>query len=156
MLYEVRWSRSQKRFVWVGMVDRDEDGVYHGEEFVSLEAVGLCEVVDTDTAQLRLHIAVDDIRMDGEHLFAIQHPMVVSVPEGAFLMEGAGRWRICARRSHNDYRMRDEDGGGKVTMVRSIRGQMRLNWHDHAAHLFHMGEAWFFEGIAYLVPKVGE
>ena len=156
MEYEVRWSRSQKRFVWVGMVDRDEDGVYHGEEFVSYEADGLCEVVETDNAQGRLHMAVDDLHMDGENLFAIQHPMKVAVPEGAVKMEGAGRWRMCYRRSANDWRMRDEDGSGKVTMVRAIRGQLRLNWHDHQAHLFHMGEAWFFEGITYLVPKVGE
>ncbi len=147
MLYEVRWSRSQKRFVWEGMEGQ--------ETAVAYESDGLCEVVETDDAQGRLHMAVDDLHMDGENLFAIQHPMEVSVPEGAFLMEGAGRWRVCYRRSANDWRMRDEDGSGKVTMVKSIRGQMRLNHHDHAAHLFHMGEAWFFEGITYLVPKVG-
>lgn len=148
MLYEVRWSRSQKRFVWEGMEGQ--------ETAVAYEADGLCEVVGTDNAQGRLHIAVDDLIMDGENLFAVQHPMVVSVPEGAVKLAGAGRVRVCYRRSQEDFRVRDEDGSGKVTFVHSIRGQMRLNWHDHAAHLFHMGEAWLYEDIAYLVPKVGE
>ena len=102
MLYEVRWSRSQKRFVWEGMEGQ--------ETAVSYEADGLCEVVGTDDEQGRLHMAVDDLHMDGENLFAVQHPMTVSIPEGAFQMEGAGRWRICYRRAANDWRMRDEDG----------------------------------------------
>jgi len=148
MLYEVRWSRSQKRFVWVGMEGQGDEVAY--------EADGLCEVVETDNAQGRLHMVVDDLIMDGENLFAVQHPMVVSVPEGAVKLDGAGRWRICYRRAQEDWRLRDEDGSGKVTFVSSYRGQMRLNWHDHAAHLFHMGEAWLYEDIAYLVPKVGE
>jgi len=148
MLYEVRWSRSQKRFVWEGMEGQ--------ETAVAYEADGLCEVVATDNEQGRLHVAVDDLVMDGENLFAVQHPMKVSIPEGAEKLEGAGRWRICYRRSQLDWRLRDEDGSGKVTFVTSYRGQMRLAWYDHAAHLFHLGEAWWLDGIAYLVPKVGE
>ena len=149
MLYEVRWSRSQKRFVWIDM-DLPE------VEIPTYEIEGYMEMMDTDNEQGRLHVAVDQLVVENEYAWAIQQPQVVSVPEGAFKMEGAGRWRVCYRRSAQDWRMRDEDGSGKVTMVRSIRGQMRLDWHDHLAHLFHRGEAWFFEGITYLVPKVGE
>jgi len=145
MEYEVSWSRSQKKFRWVG-----EDGV----EVWCSEAEGLCEMVGTDNETGRLHVAVDGLEVEGEFVRAVQEVQEVQLPLGAVELEGAGYWRLCYRRAQQDWRVRDENGSGKVTFVNTYKGQVGLDWHDHAAHLFHKGKMFLFEGDAYLVPEV--
>jgi len=145
MEYEVRWSRSQKGFVWVDVVS--------GEETLCKETDGYAEVLWTDNEQGRLHVEVDEIVMVGDVLYAVQKPFLIHLPEGAIELPIADRARLCYRRSNHDWRVRDEDGTGKVTFVKAYLGQMMMDWHDKAAHLFHRGAVFLYDDVAYLTHR---
>jgi len=146
MLYEVRWTKSRRRFAWVGVVT--------GEETLVYEVDGLCDVVWSDDENGRLHIEVDELVVEDELAQVYQDLKPAYIPEGAVQLPIADLVRICYRRSQQDWRIRDENGSGLTTFVNSIRGQLLLDWHDHGSHLFGRNDVWLHEGIAYLVPKV--
>lgn len=64
-----------------------------------------------------------------------------------------GYCRMCYRRSHADWRVRDELGSKKVTFVKTYHGRVKLYWYDKAAHIFH-GHPDRLDGAVYL--KDGE
>jgi len=147
MLYEVRWTKSRKRFAWVDVVTGEETLVYESE--------GLCEIVGSDNAMGRLHIVVDKLVVEDEYAWAFQELQPSLIPDGAEQLPIADVVRICYRRAAQDWRIRDENGTGNTTFVNTIRGQLLMDWHDHASHLFGHNDVWIHDEIAYLVPKVG-
>ncbi len=149
MEYEVRWSRSQKRFVWVPE---------RGPDVLAYETDGLATWVGTDNEQGRLHLTVDELEevaLEGGNVLVVAHqaPLTTVLPAGAVDLEMADRCRVCYRRNQNDWRARDEDGSGKVTFVDTYRGQGLITWHDHAAHLFVRNRVFLHEGTAYFVNR---
>jgi len=149
MLYEVRWSRSQKRFVWVPE---------RGPDVLAYETDGFAEFINSDNEQGRLHVVVDkleEVELSDGNLLVIAHqePMLVVPPEGAVELAMADRCRMCYRRSHKDFRARDEDGSGNITFVTSFRGQGLIDWHNHAGHLLVHNKVFLHNDIAYFVNR---
>lgn len=50
-------------------------------------------------------------------------------------------YRICYRRAHGDWRLRDENTG-ELRHVANIKGDINLNWFDGHSHFFHDGPAY--------------
>lgn len=47
-------------------------------------------------------------------------------------------WRMCYRRAHGDWRLRDENTGN-LYHVLNYEGDFNFNWFDGHSHFFHDG-----------------
>jgi len=68
----------------------------------------------------------------------------------------ASHYRMCYRRAHQDYRLRDEipDSSGRQRLfhVRAYTGDLNGNWQDGGSHIFHDGPVYIDEDlVAHLI-----
>lgn len=59
-------------------------------------------------------------------------------------------WRMCYRRAHKDWRLRNEENGDLYHVANYV-GPINLNWFDGHSHFFHDGEIYMDENyVAHL------
>ncbi len=75
-----------------------------------------------NTVQNKLDLA-NNVQMDGD----------VQLPES--------HWRMCFRRAHKDWRLRNEETG-ELYHVANYEGDINLNWFDGHSHFFHDGSVY--------------
>lgn len=69
----------------------------------------------------------------------------------------ASHYRLCYRRAHKDWRMRDEipdpvTGLQRLLHVTNYSGNPNINWRDGGSHIFHDGPVYLDENmVAHLI-----
>ena len=71
-------------------------------------------------------------------------------------------YRLCFRREHHDWRLRDErkpwTDSTALIHVAGYEGDVNINWLDHGSHIFHDGKVYMDENnIAHFIdPEVAD
>ena len=141
---QLSWSLTKKCFRWMD--------VNTEEEWLCYEADGPYYINGTDNSVGRLLVTAQ-LEVDASGIAHVWHPWVPSeVPPLAVEWGTGGKYRQCYNRAMKCWRWRDEDGTKKVELVRTYQGLAQLDWHDKAAHVFHLGTSYVYEDIAYPRP----